>query len=93
MSKELEDIKPLLPLIIPCPNAVSSLGKNQDKFVLCSSSNQKSHLEMFKFLGQMMAMAIRTSVVLPIGLHTGVWKRLVGFPADRQDLIDQGMNF
>jgi other hect domain ubiquitin protein ligase E3 len=89
VSKELEDIKPLLPLIIPCPNAVSSLGKNQDKFVLCSSSNQKSHLELFKFLGQMMAMAIRTSVVLPLGLHTGVWKRLVGFPAERQDLIDQ----
>lgn len=62
VSKELQDPHRLLPLLIPCPNAVSSVGKNREKFVLCSSSSSKVELQLFKFIGHMMGMAIRTGV-------------------------------
>jgi E3 ubiquitin-protein ligase HERC2 len=63
-SKELQYSYPLLPLLIPCPNAVSSVGINRDKFVLRSSSNSQLNLKLFTFLGHMMGMAIRTGNIL-----------------------------
>lgn len=57
VSKELKEV---LPLLIPCPNAQAKVGKNRDKYINNPSCNSRIHLKMYRFLGQLMGMAIRT---------------------------------
>ncbi|RHZ27647.1 hypothetical protein DYB37_006851, partial [Aphanomyces astaci] len=67
-------------VFIPCPNAVTAGGMNQDKFVV---SGTASHL---KFLGKLIGMATRHRIMVPLNLSDLFWKPLVGLPNDRKDL-------
>eukprot|EP01122_Echinamoeba_exundans_P001572 TRINITY_DN115_c0_g1_i2.p1 TRINITY_DN115_c0_g1~~TRINITY_DN115_c0_g1_i2.p1 ORF type:complete len:3572 (-),score=989.42 TRINITY_DN115_c0_g1_i2:58-10773(-) len=85
VSKELTKV---LPLLIPCPNAQAKVGRNRDKFIVAPSCNSRGHLRMFRFLGQLMGMAIRTGVMLTVDLPSFFWKPLVEQPLTLADLRD-----
>jgi hypothetical protein len=85
VSKELRNI---LPLLIPCPNAQAKVGKNRDKYIINPSCNSRVYLKMYRFLGQLMGMAFRTGVMLSIDLPAFFWKPLVGIPLTVDDLKD-----
>eukprot|EP01126_Amoeba_proteus_P004373 TRINITY_DN11460_c0_g1_i1.p1 TRINITY_DN11460_c0_g1~~TRINITY_DN11460_c0_g1_i1.p1 ORF type:complete len:555 (-),score=115.25 TRINITY_DN11460_c0_g1_i1:80-1744(-) len=87
VSKELQQ-SGLLPLFVPCPNAQAKVGANRDKFVCTPSSRSSLHLKMYRFVGQLMGMAIRTGVMLTLDLPMFVWKPLVGESNSLQDLKD-----
>jgi hypothetical protein len=90
ISKELAEV---LPLLVPCPNAQTKIGNNRDKFVVTPSSNSRTYLKMFRFLGQLMGMAMRTGVMLSIDLPSFFWKPLVGLTPQSQDIRDIDHSF
>jgi len=47
---------------------------------------KRMHLRMYRFLGQLMGMSIRTGVLLTLDLPAFVWKPLVGALINREDL-------
>lgn len=85
VSKELTKV---LPLLIPCPNAQAKVGRNRDKFIAAPSCNSRGYLRMYRFLGQLMGMAIRTGVMLTVDLPSFFWKPLVEQPLNLTDLRD-----
>jgi len=83
-----------MPLFVPCPNALQRQGENRDKYVIAPSATSPTQLKMFRFLGQLMGMSIRTGVLLSLDLPAFFWKPLVGSPVTRTDLeaIDQAFD-
>lgn len=71
---------------MPCPNAQAKLGANRDKFLLAPGLSSRSLLRLFRFLGQLMGMAIRTGNLLSLDLAPIVWRPLVGEPVTRREL-------
>lgn len=49
-----------LPLLIPTPNGREEAGANRDCFILNPTAKSCLHLNMFRFLGVLMGIAIRT---------------------------------
>ncbi|KAG8288256.1 E3 ubiquitin-protein ligase herc2 [Homalodisca vitripennis] len=78
-----------LPLLIPTPNGRDDTGTNRDCFLLNPSAASSLHLTMFKFLGILMGIAIRTGSPLSLNLAEPVWKQLAGIaltPSDLQEI-------
>ncbi|KAF0737974.1 hypothetical protein Ae201684_005970 [Aphanomyces euteiches] len=71
-----------LRLFIPCPNAGTTTGANQDKYVVNPSSPSSS----LRFLGKLIGMAIRHRIMVPLNCSDLFWKPLVGMTNDRKDL-------
>jgi hypothetical protein len=46
-----------------------------------------SRVDFFRFLGQLMGMAIRTGVTMPFNLSALFWKQLVGLPLTESDIM------
>ncbi|RHY35526.1 hypothetical protein DYB32_000020 [Aphanomyces invadans] len=69
-------------VFVPCPNAVTGGGMNQDKFVI-STNASASHLT---FLGKLIGMAARHRIMVPLNCSDLLWKPLVGLAMDRKDL-------
>lgn len=90
IAKELAEV---LPLLVPCPNAQTKIGNNRDKFVVTPSSNSNTYLKMYRFIGQLMGMAMRTGVMLAIDLPSFFWKPLVGIAPTSQDIRDIDHSF
>ncbi|XP_030832727.1 probable E3 ubiquitin-protein ligase HERC1 isoform X3 [Strongylocentrotus purpuratus] len=84
MCQELES--GTVGLLIPTPNAVSENGSNRDRFLLNPSAGSEEQLSLFKFLGILFGVAIRTKKPLDLHLAPLVWKQLVGIPLTTQDL-------
>ncbi|OQS07914.1 HECT E3 ubiquitin ligase [Thraustotheca clavata] len=76
----------LLPLLVPCPNRRAGTGMNQDKFVLNPSCGTISvavgpiALELHRFLGKLIGMAVRHGLQMGLDLPSVVWRPLVGLP-------------
>ncbi|KAJ4457548.1 putative E3 ubiquitin-protein ligase HERC2 [Paratrimastix pyriformis] len=51
-----------LPLLVPCSNRIHNVGQNRDCYVVDASSTEPRVLAMFRFLGKLMGIAIRTKV-------------------------------
>lgn len=51
-----------LPLLIPTPNGREEAGANRDCFILNPTAKSCLHLNMFRFLGVLMGIAIRTGI-------------------------------
>uniref|UniRef100_A0A6B2L160 HECT domain-containing protein n=1 Tax=Arcella intermedia TaxID=1963864 RepID=A0A6B2L160_9EUKA len=85
VSRELRDVNSL-PLLIPCPNAKGKVGEGRDKYVISPSAKSRLHLKMFKFLGQLMGMSIRTGVLLTLDLPPFFWKQLVSAQVTMTDI-------
>ncbi|XP_054929802.1 E3 ubiquitin-protein ligase HERC2 isoform X6 [Dermacentor andersoni] len=75
-----------LPLLILTPNGRDEAGTNRDCFLLNPAATLPIHLSMFRFLGILMGIAIRTGSPLSLNLAEPVWKQLVGLPLTPADL-------
>ncbi|XP_069780317.1 probable E3 ubiquitin-protein ligase HERC1 isoform X3 [Narcine bancroftii] len=84
MCQELET--GVVDLLITTPNGIAEVGSNRDRFLLNPSANTKNHLQQFKFLGILMAVAIRTKKPLDLHLAPLVWKQLCCIPLTSEDL-------
>ncbi|XP_064481734.1 E3 ubiquitin-protein ligase HERC2-like isoform X2 [Ornithodoros turicata] len=81
-----------LPLLILTPNGRDEAGTNRDCFLLNPAAKSPLHLNMFRFLGMLMGIAVRTGSPLSLSLAEPVWKQLVGLhltPADLNE-VDRG---
>jgi len=45
-------MSPSVPLLKPCPNAISMVGINRETWVLNPDATTSDQIEMFKFLGE-----------------------------------------
>ncbi|CAH1964040.1 unnamed protein product [Acanthoscelides obtectus] len=77
-----------LPLLIPTPNGRDESGANRDCFILNPRANSCLHLNMFRFLGVLMGIAIRTGSPLSLSLAEPVWKQLSGMELTPADLTE-----
>lgn len=57
-----------LPLLIKTPNQRSRQGEHQDSFMLNPHASSSLHLEMFRFLGQLLGISIRTNSPVTVRL-------------------------
>lgn len=77
-----------LPLLIPTPNGREESGVNRDCFILNPNSTSCLHLNMFRFLGVLMGIAIRTGSPLSLNLAEPMWKLLAGLELTPADLTE-----
>ncbi|XP_039287848.1 E3 ubiquitin-protein ligase HERC2 [Nilaparvata lugens] len=77
-----------LPLLIPTPNGRDDTGTNRDCFLLNPAVKSPLHISMFKFLGMLMGIAIRTGSPLSLNLAEPVWKQLAGITLCPGDLTE-----
>ncbi|XP_077988697.1 putative E3 ubiquitin-protein ligase HERC1 [Glandiceps talaboti] len=91
MCQELET--GIVPLLIPTPNSSSDAGQNRDRFIFKPSSSTEEQLSMFKFLGILFGVAIRTKKPLDLHLAPMVWKQLCGMPLTADDLEEVDLLF
>eukprot|EP01125_Pyxidicula_operculata_P017974 TRINITY_DN635_c0_g1_i7.p1 TRINITY_DN635_c0_g1~~TRINITY_DN635_c0_g1_i7.p1 ORF type:complete len:2560 (+),score=862.47 TRINITY_DN635_c0_g1_i7:2323-10002(+) len=87
------ELRSRLPLLLPCPNAQTKTGKNRDKFIIAPSMKSRMNLKMYRFLGQLMGMSIRTGVLLILDLPSFVWKPILGIPPNMNDLESVDISF
>ena len=84
MCSELQSTA--LPLLVRCPNGTAAVGINREKWLLNPQGKGRTALAMFEFLGQLIAIALRTKNLLPLDFPPFVWKRLVNAPVNMTDL-------
>uniref|UniRef100_A0A8B9QL06 HECT domain E3 ubiquitin protein ligase 4 n=1 Tax=Apteryx owenii TaxID=8824 RepID=A0A8B9QL06_APTOW len=78
VCKELQSS--LLSLLLLCPS--SAVNKNKGKYILTPSPITYAEEQLFHFFGQLLGIAIRADVPLPLDLLPSFWKTLVGEPLD-----------
>ncbi|XP_069137757.1 probable E3 ubiquitin-protein ligase HERC1 isoform X1 [Argopecten irradians] len=84
MCQELET--GVVPVLISTPNSQNDSGNNRDRLLLNPSLTTEEDLALFKFLGVLFGVAIRTKKPLDLHLAPCVWKLLVGIPLKHEDL-------
>ncbi|XP_068720941.1 E3 ubiquitin-protein ligase HERC2-like [Montipora capricornis] len=77
-----------LPLLIVTPNGREESGANRDCFILNPEACSPVHLNMFKFLGVLIGIAIRTGSPLSLNLAEPVWQQLAGMHLRVTDLAE-----
>ncbi|XP_058136974.1 probable E3 ubiquitin-protein ligase HECTD4 isoform X6 [Dasypus novemcinctus] len=78
VCKELQSSS--LSLLLLCPS--SAVNKNKGKYILTPSPITYGEEQLLHFLGQLLGIAIRADVPLPLDLLPSFWKTLVGEPLD-----------
>ncbi|XP_038130884.1 probable E3 ubiquitin-protein ligase HERC1 isoform X2 [Cyprinodon tularosa] len=73
-------------LLIHTPNSFADVGCNTDRFLLNPGAHSEDHMVQFRFLGILMAVAIRTKKPLDLHLAPWVWKQLCCMPLAEADL-------
>jgi E3 ubiquitin-protein ligase HERC2 len=81
------------PLLIPTPNGREETGVNQDCYILNPQARSPQHINMFRFLGILCGIAIRTGQPLSISLAPPVWKQLAGMSLTVGDLVEIDKEF
>ncbi|XP_076139905.1 putative E3 ubiquitin-protein ligase HERC1 isoform X8 [Alosa pseudoharengus] len=84
MCQELQS--GVVDLLIHTPNSSTDMGSNTDRFLLNPAAVSEDHLVQFRFLGILMAVAIRTKKPLDLHLAPWVWKQLCSIPLGGGDL-------
>eukprot|EP00039_Didymoeca_costata_P026113 m.14960 g.14960 ORF g.14960 m.14960 type:complete len:1953 (-) comp5263_c0_seq1:243-6101(-) len=70
-----------LPLLRRTPNARNEMGVNRDTYILNSRATLAVHMKMFRFLGIMIGVAVRTDSPINLPLTNIMWDMLLGrFP-------------
>ncbi|GFT97548.1 e3 ubiquitin-protein ligase HERC2 [Nephila pilipes] len=77
-----------LPLLILTPNGRDDSGTNKDCFLLNPAAKSTLHMDMFRFLGMLMGIAMRTGSPLSLNLAEPVWKQLTGTALTPTDLTE-----
>jgi len=78
----------LLPLLIPTPNGRDESGTSRDCYLLNPSLRSPHHMQMFRFLGVLMGIAIRTGAPLSLNLAEPMWKQLSGQCLTAKDITE-----
>lgn len=86
MCEELQN--GAVPILIPTPNGREETGVNRDCFILNPEATSPIHLNMFRFLGVLLGIAIRSGSPVDLQLAPPVWKQLVGESLTLQDLSE-----
>lgn len=84
MCQELQSS--VVDLLIHTPNSFADVGSNTDRFLLNPGALSDDHMIQFRFLGILMAVAIRTKKPLDLHLAPWVWKQLCSMPLAETDL-------
>ncbi|XP_069038398.1 probable E3 ubiquitin-protein ligase HECTD4 isoform X3 [Lepisosteus oculatus] len=74
VCKELQSSA--LSLLLPCPS--SAANRNKGKYILTPSPITYAEEQLLHFFGQLLGIAIRADVPLPLDLLPSFWKGLVG---------------
>uniref|UniRef100_A0A1A8PRE6 E3 ubiquitin-protein ligase HERC2 n=3 Tax=Nothobranchius rachovii TaxID=451742 RepID=A0A1A8PRE6_9TELE len=91
MCEELQNS--LTPLLIVTPNGRDESGANRDCFLLNPAAKSSLHMSMFRFLGVLLGIAIRTGSPLSLSLAEPVWKQLAGMNLTIADLSEVDKDF
>nr|XP_014343905.1 PREDICTED: E3 ubiquitin-protein ligase HERC2 [Latimeria chalumnae] len=91
MCEELQN--GLTPLLIVTPNGRDESGANRDCFLLNPAAKSPLHMNMFRFLGVLLGIAIRTGSPLSLNLAEPVWKQLAGMNLTIADLSEVDKDF
>ncbi|XP_072258440.1 E3 ubiquitin-protein ligase HERC2 [Pyxicephalus adspersus] len=91
MCEELQN--GLTPLLIVTPNGRDESGANRDCFLLNPAAKTPLHMNMFRFLGVLLGIAIRTGSPLSLNLAEPVWKQLAGMNLTIADLSEVDKDF
>ncbi|XP_055695916.1 probable E3 ubiquitin-protein ligase HERC2 [Lutzomyia longipalpis] len=78
-----------VPLLIQTPNGRGEAGANRDCFLLDPTLTTVLQMNMFRFLGVLMGIAVRTGSPLSLNLAEPVWRQLSGEilrPADLTEI-------
>ncbi|XP_059169765.1 probable E3 ubiquitin-protein ligase HERC1 isoform X3 [Physella acuta] len=75
-----------VPLLIPTPNAKNESGNNRDRYLLNPSLSVDENAALFKFLGILFGVAVRTKKPLDLHLAPCIWKLIAGIPLKVDDL-------
>ncbi|XP_062371736.1 probable E3 ubiquitin-protein ligase HECTD4 isoform X2 [Sardina pilchardus] len=78
VCKELQSSA--LSLLLPCPSAAAN--RNKGKFILTPCPISYAEEQLLHLFGQLLGIAIRADVPLPLDLLGSFWKGLVGEPLD-----------
>ncbi|KAJ7986812.1 hypothetical protein DPEC_G00332260 [Dallia pectoralis] len=84
MCQELQS--GVVDLLIHTPNSSTDVGSNTDRFLMNPAAASEDHMVQFRFLGILMAVAIRTKKPLDLHLAPWVWKQLCCIPLGGPDL-------
>ncbi|XP_065100040.1 probable E3 ubiquitin-protein ligase HERC1 isoform X2 [Paramisgurnus dabryanus] len=84
MCQELQS--GVVDLLIHTPNSSADVGSNTDRFLLNPAAASDDHMVQFRFLGILMAVAIRTKKPLDLHLAPWVWKQMCCIPLGAADL-------
>mmetsp|Transcript_21568 Transcript_21568/g.30480 ORF Transcript_21568/g.30480 Transcript_21568/m.30480 type:complete len:524 (+) Transcript_21568:135-1706(+) len=82
-----------LDLFVPTPNHVHQTGEGRDKCMPRPSACTPAHLELYRFVGRMFGIAVRTRVFIALNMPSFFWKMLCGQPVTTADLagLDQSL--
>ena len=86
MCEELQN--GAVPILIPTPNGREETGVNRDCFIINPSTKTPLHLNMYRFMGVLIGVAIRTGSPIDLHLAPPVWKQLVGMSLTLKDLSE-----
>ena len=76
-----------LPLLIPTGNWTAAGDcKERYKYTFHPASTSPLHMELFRFLGQFIGIAIRSKITLDISLPSFIWKCVVSERLSEEDL-------
>ena len=91
MCEELQDGS--LPLLIPTPDSRDEVEGVQKSFLLNPFAQSQIHNDMFRFLGILIGIAIRTGSPLALNLAEPVWKQLSGASLTIEDIMEVDRGF
>ncbi len=91
MCEELQN--GLLPLLVPTPDSRDDTEGVQKCFLLNPFARSQLHMEMFKFLGILIGIAVRTGSPLALNLAEPVWKQLSGATLTLEDIMEIDAGF
>ena len=77
-----------LTLLIPTPNGRDESGTSRDCYLLNPTLRSPHHMQMFRFLGLLMGIAIRTGAPLSLNLAEPVWKQISGSSLTTKDITE-----
>ena len=77
-----------LPILIQTPNGRDDTGVNRDCFIINPEAASPVHLNMFRVLGLLLGIAIRSGSPINLQLAPPVWKQISGQPLTTEDLSE-----
>jgi len=75
-----------LPLLMPCGNQKALVGDNRDKWVINPAATTDAQMKMWKFLGALIGLSLRSGILLSLDLAPIFWKKLAGENITDNDL-------